>query len=210
MGTGHATHLVNVIDFGLAKRFRDPRTGTHIPYQQDGQHGVGTSLFASLNTHMGIGASCPLVLSRVVADVYAEASPRDDLESLSYMFIYFLRGTLPWRKLRATTVSGTWDLIRDAKRTAERTLTHNLPREFALFHEYSRGLAFGDTPDYVGMRALFRDLGARAGAHYPDMDDPSDWRGFDWMVGRAHERKGRVCEACRRRDASWEGEGRAR
>ncbi|VDB91719.1 unnamed protein product [Peniophora sp. CBMAI 1063] len=174
MGTGHAAHLVNVIDFGLAKKFRDMRTNMHIPYQQDGQHGVGTSLFASLNTHLGI-----------------ECSPRDDLESLSYMLIYFLRGSLPWRKLRATTVSGTWDLIRDAKIAAEGTLTNNLPREFALFHEYARGLEFGDVPDYAGMRALFRGLGKRAGVRYPDMDDPTGiahWRGFDWMAGRSHER----------------------
>ncbi|KAI0321240.1 kinase-like protein [Amylostereum chailletii] len=190
MGTGHAGHLVNVIDFGLAKKFRDPRTGAHIPYQQDGHHGVGTSLFASLNTHLGV-----------------ECSPRDDLESLSYMLIYFLRGTLPWRKLKATTVSGTWDIIRDAKIAAESTLTANLPREFATFHQYARGLEFGDTPDYSGMRELFRSLGKRVGARYPDMDDAvalEGWRGFDWMVGRSGERKGRVCEACRRREASWD------
>ena len=135
-----------------------------------------------------------------------ECSPRDDLESLSYMLIYFLRGSLPWRKLRATTVSGTWDLIRDAKIAAEGTLTNNLPKEFALFHDYARGLEFGDVPDYAGMRALFRGLGKRAGVRYPDMDDPTGiahWRGFDWMAGRSHERKGRVCEACRRREASW-------
>jgi casein kinase I homolog HRR25 len=122
------------------------------------------------------------------------------------MFIYFLRGTLPWRKLRATTVSATWDIIRDAKVAAQSTLTQNLPREFSVFHEYARGLAFGDVPDYAGMRALFRALGHRVGARYPDLDDPSGvghWRGFDWMVGRPEERKGRVCEACRRREASW-------
>ncbi|KAF7416197.1 hypothetical protein PC9H_002461 [Pleurotus ostreatus] len=83
MGTAKSAHLVNVIDFGLAKKFRDPRTGAHIPYHQDSIHGVGTSLFASINTHMGI-----------------DCSRRDDLESLSYMLIYFLRGTLPWRKIR--------------------------------------------------------------------------------------------------------------
>lgn len=56
MGTGHGSHLVNVIDFGLAKKFRD-RDGAHIPYKQDAHHGVGTSLFASINTHLGIGPS---------------------------------------------------------------------------------------------------------------------------------------------------------
>ena len=45
----------------------------------------------------------------------AEASPRDDVKSLSYMLVYFLRSTLPWRKLRAATVAGTWDLICDAR-----------------------------------------------------------------------------------------------
>ncbi|KAG9308619.1 hypothetical protein JVU11DRAFT_11727 [Chiua virens] len=92
------TSIVNVIDFGLTRRFRDSRTGDHLPYKQEGKHGVGTNLFASLNTHHGV-----------------ECARRDDLESLAYMLIYFLRGTLPWRKLRAPTVSQTWDLILQAK-----------------------------------------------------------------------------------------------
>jgi casein kinase I family protein HRR25 len=55
MGSGTTQGLVNVIDFGLAKRFRDPRTEEHVPYAQEEVHGTGTSLFASLNTHDGIG-----------------------------------------------------------------------------------------------------------------------------------------------------------
>lgn len=47
--------MVNVIDFGLAKKFRDSRTFLHIPYKQDDFHGVGTSLFAAINTHLGVG-----------------------------------------------------------------------------------------------------------------------------------------------------------
>jgi casein kinase I family protein HRR25 len=57
MGLDNAAHLVNVIDFGLAKKFRDSLTSDHIAYKQDEHHGVGTSLFAAINTHMGIGAS---------------------------------------------------------------------------------------------------------------------------------------------------------
>ncbi|KAH9028183.1 discs overgrown, partial [Lactarius hengduanensis] len=33
-GTGHGSHLVNVIDFDLAKKLRDC-DGAHIPYKQD-------------------------------------------------------------------------------------------------------------------------------------------------------------------------------
>ncbi|KAH8991880.1 kinase-like domain-containing protein [Lactarius hatsudake] len=191
MGTGHGSHLVNVIDFGLAKKFRD-RDGAHIPYKQDPHHGVGTSLFASINTHLGI-----------------EASPRDDLESLSYMLVYFLRGTLPWRKLKAATVAGTWDLIRDAKLSVGPALHAGLPREFSMLHEYARALEFGDAPDYMGLRAMLRELGTRVGAKYPAQDEDAgaadQWGAFDWNIGRAGAvRRGRVCEACKRREeASW-------
>lgn len=106
MGLPHtaSSHLVNVIDFGLARRFRDSLSGEHVPWRRERgergerRHGVGTSLFASLNAHRGI-----------------ECSRRDDLESLAYMLIYFLRGTLPWRKIRADTVAATWDAIYEAK-----------------------------------------------------------------------------------------------
>ena len=55
IGTGKNSGFVNIIDFGLAKKYRDSRTNEHIPYSQTDQHGVGTSLFASLNAHMGVG-----------------------------------------------------------------------------------------------------------------------------------------------------------
>lgn len=64
MGLPHTatSHLVNVIDFGLARRYRDPLTSEHVLWHRDKgeggerRHGVGTSLFASLNAHRGIGA----------------------------------------------------------------------------------------------------------------------------------------------------------
>ncbi|KAG5652562.1 hypothetical protein H0H81_004571 [Sphagnurus paluster] len=187
IGTGKAAHIVNVIDFGLAKKFRDLRTSNHIPYKQDDYHGVGTSLFAAINTHLGI-----------------ESSRRDDLESLAYMLIYFLRGTLPWRKLRAppppsptpsplphphpsqpspsnphphhayNPISATWDLIRDAKLDAEPHLTAGLPPEFDVLFRYARALQFDDLPDYAGLRRLFRGLAERVGVEYDGV--------FDWSV----------------------------
>jgi casein kinase I family protein HRR25 len=125
------------------------------------------------------------------------------------MLVYFLRGTLPWRKLKATTVAGTWDLIRDAKLSTGPELHAGLPREFAMLHEYARALEFGDTPDYMGLRATLRELGARVGAKYPpsvdDVGAADEWGVFDWNIGRTGSgRRGRVCEACRRREeASW-------
>ncbi|KAH9916516.1 kinase-like protein [Fomitopsis serialis] len=154
-------YLVNIIDFGLAKKYRDSRTGAHIPYMQEDQHGVGTCLFASINTHLGV-----------------ECSRRDDLEALAYMLIYFMRGTLPWRKIKDPDATTTWNLIRDKKVETEEFLTVGLPAEFDIFHKYVRGLEFDDLPDYDGLRALFRGLAEKHRIEY-------DWV-FDWFWESTH------------------------
>lgn len=104
------------------------------------------------------------------------------------MLIYFLRGTLPWRRIKGTTVSSTWDLIRDKKLETEALLTVGLPVEFDAFYKYARGLEFEDLPDYDGLRALFRGLAARQGIEYDGV--------FDWTLGKNRGHKKRYCAAC--------------
>lgn len=52
-GVGKRQQFVYIIDFGLAKRFRDPKSGDHIPFK-DGKNLTGTARYASLNTHLGV------------------------------------------------------------------------------------------------------------------------------------------------------------
>jgi len=54
MGLGPKGNLVHVIDFGLAKRYRDARTNQHIPYREH-KSLTGTARYASINNHLGVG-----------------------------------------------------------------------------------------------------------------------------------------------------------
>lgn len=146
MGLGKRANQVNVIDFGLAKKFRDPKTHIHIPYREN-KNLTGTARYASINTHLGI-----------------EQSRRDDIESLGYVLMYFLRGHLPWQGLKAATKKQKYEKISEKKMaTPVEVLCKGFPMEFATYFQYCRSLRFDDKPDYSYLRKLLRDLFAREG-----------------------------------------------
>lgn len=132
---------------------------------------------------------------------FVDCSRRDDLESLAYTLIYFLRGSLPWRKIRppadaAQNPKGAWDKILEAKESAEASgsLTAGLPEEFDIFYRYARGLTFEDLPDYEGLRNLFRGLAKRERIEYDGVYDWSVVRDRIWRKGSLKRK--RFCEAC--------------
>ena len=54
IGIGKKQNIIYIIDYGLSKRYRDPKTGEHIAYH-DNKSLTGTARYASINTHLGIG-----------------------------------------------------------------------------------------------------------------------------------------------------------
>ena len=165
MGIGKRGNQVNVIDFGLAKKFRDPKTHLHIPYREN-KNLTGTARYTSINTHLGV-----------------EQARRDDLESLAYVLMYFLRGALPWQGLKAATKKQKYDRIMEKKMTTPTDLLcRGFPSEFGIFLNYTRALRFDDKPDYSYLRKLFRDLFVREGYQYDYV--------FDWSVQRGAQEEG--------------------
>ena len=57
MGLGKKGNQVFVVDFGLAKNYRNPQNRFHIPYRKN-KTMVGTARYASINTHLGVGMYC--------------------------------------------------------------------------------------------------------------------------------------------------------
>ncbi|CAG2056733.1 unnamed protein product [Timema podura] len=91
------------------------------------------------------------------------------------MFMYFLRGSLPWQGLKADTLKERYQKIGDTKRaTPIEVLCEGHPEEMATYLRYVRRLDFFETPDYEYLRKLFQDLFERRG--YVD-DGEFDWTG---------------------------------
>ncbi|CAH9143701.1 unnamed protein product [Cuscuta epithymum] len=157
MGLGRRANQVYIIDFGLAKKYRDSSTHQHIPYREN-KSLTGTARYASMNTHLGI-----------------EQSRRDDLESLGYVLMYFLRGSLPWQGLKAGTKKQKYEKISEKKvSTSIEALCRSYPSEFASYFHYCRSLRFDDKPDYAYLKRIFRDLFIREGFQFDYI--------FDWTI----------------------------
>lgn len=159
MGTGRRGSTVNVIDFGLSKKYRDFNTHRHIPYREN-KSLTGTARYASVNTHLGV-----------------EQSRRDDLESLGYMLIYFCKGVLPWQGLKATTKKQKYDRILQKKLSISiESLCQGLPIEFTQYMNYVKNLTFEEKPDYLYLAKLFKDLSIQLEYHNDHL--------FDWTMLR--------------------------
>ncbi|XP_065071419.1 casein kinase I [Rhopilema esculentum] len=157
MGIGRHCNKLYLIDFGLAKKYRDARTKQHIHYRED-KNLTGTARYASINAHLGI-----------------EQSRRDDMESLGYVLMYFNRSTLPWQGLRAATKKQKYEKISEKKMsTPVEVLCKGFPTEFAMYLNYCRGLRFEEAPDYMYLRQLFRILFRTLNHQYDYV--------FDWSM----------------------------
>ena len=146
---------VYLIDFGLSKKFRDPKTLEHNPYVLH-EDLTGTARYASVNALRGI-----------------EQSRRDDMESLGYVFVYFLKGFLPWMGRNTKDIKKkNAEILSIKHHLSVEELCNGLPVEFANYLKAVKSLKFTQKPDYSEYRRMFRDLFINQGFVY---DYKYDW-----------------------------------
>ena len=157
IGTGIRSNLLYIIDFGLAKKYRDLKTGKHIPFRE-GKSLTGTARYASISTHAGF-----------------EQGRRDDLECIGYVLMYFLRGSLPWQGIDTRNRDEKYKRIFDIKSgTSLEELCKGFPEEFSIYLNYCKSLKFEDQPDYTYIKRIFKTLQVRLNYETDNL--------FDWVI----------------------------
>ena len=149
--------LIYLVDFGLSKCFWNPDTDTHIPYRT-GKSLTGTPRYASIRNHKG-----------------CEQSRRDDLESIGYILVYFVKGGLPWQNMAGVTKKARYKKMMETKENAFPDLVEGLPSEFKMYFKTIFSLEFTGTPKYKKLRDLFR-------AVYNRLEYSLESAHYDWSA----------------------------
>lgn len=140
LGPGDAYEKLFLIDFGLAKQYITA-DGSHIPYKTDCSF-IGTARYASINSQRRI-----------------HQSRRDDLESIGYVLVYFLKGALPWQNHQNSNENHKQrkERILEMKvSTPISELCANLPFELQLYLKHTRERIYEERPNYAYLRRLCR------------------------------------------------------
>ena len=137
IGKGKTSHIIYLIDFGLSKKLKNSKANNHTKHSLNKKL-IGTARYASINAMKG-----------------EEQGKRDDMESLGYVLMYFLRGNLPWQGLKLSKGDSRNKKIFEIKKeTTPEELCVGFPKEFREYIRYTRHLRQEQEPDYNYLKKL--------------------------------------------------------
>jgi serine/threonine protein kinase len=157
VGKDSTSKTIYILDFGLAKRYRDEHTHIHIPLKEN-RNLTGTARYASCNAHNGL-----------------EQSRRDDMESIAYVILYFFKGKLPWQGLKCKDKNEKYAKIKEMKMSmTPEKLCEGFPIEFAKYLTAVKKLGFEEEPAYKSYIQMFMNL-------FKSKDFEMDYL-YDWVT----------------------------
>lgn len=132
---GVNNHDLYLIDFGLSYTMKNENEQpVKIKYV------IGTNDYLSLGAHQGI------------------VSFENDLESLAFMMVYFLKGKLPWsaNSLKNLPQSGVLNAIYEQKKKFFNRIPSSLPRQIIRFMTVIQKMTYVDRPNYDLLRSILK------------------------------------------------------
>ena len=157
VGKDSTAKTIYILDFGLAKRYRDEHTHIHIPLKEN-RNLTGTARYASCNAHNGL-----------------EQSRRDDMESIAYVILYFFKDKLPWQGLKCKDKNEKYAKIKEMKMSiTPEKLWEGFPNEFAKYLTAVKKLGFEEEPNYKNYIQMFNNL-------FKSKDFEMDYL-YDWVT----------------------------
>ena len=140
LGSDEFNAYLYLVDFGLAKKYRSSKTLKQNPYMKKKKL-AGTARYASIH-----------------AMEEMEQSRRDDLEAVSYVIMYFIRGNLPWQGLKLKSNEDRYQKILEKKKEiSTEELCSEYPKVFYEFVKYAKGLKYSEEPKYDELKKNFVD-----------------------------------------------------
>ena len=138
---------IYLIDFGLSKIINNDKKNQLLLNIKKEKIVIGTVRYISMNAHLG-----------------NEQYKKDDLESLAYMMIFFIKGELPWQNLKAKSRIEKYSKIyQKKKKTVNNELCNFLPDEIKSFVNYILNLNQKQNPDYEKLMNLISNLTKKYG-----------------------------------------------
>ena len=133
--------VLYLIDFGLCRKYKSSTTGKHIKPKNLGKF-TGTSRYASVYAMAGY-----------------EQSRRDDIESIGYMIIFFMKKRLPWQGIKGRTYKECYHKLFLMKKYMKiEELCKGLPKEIIEYMNYAKAMKFEQEPDYKYLKELFKTI----------------------------------------------------
>ena len=163
IGKKNKERLIYLIDFGLSKKYLN-ENNLHISMKKD-RNIIGTVRYISMNTHQGY-----------------EQSRRDDLESLIYIIIFFIKGELPWQNTKVKVKTEKYNKIYEIKKESTKEggeLCRSIPYEFQTLIDYVLGLQFTEKPNYSMITKLVEMTLSRLN-YFNDLQ--FDWYNLDFLT----------------------------
>ena len=133
-------HIIYMIDFGLCMKYRTSINKKHCKFEKTKKF-CGSFRFASPNALKG-----------------GKQSRRDDLISIGYMLIYFMKKRLPWQGINLNNKEKLEKIYKMKRKIKPEELCKDLPKQMAEYMEYVQNLGFEEKPDYQYLKNLFKSI----------------------------------------------------